>query len=62
MIPAGDISVFRRKNLQTAKKKLTKRTGFFGKHEIIHTPNLSFLAERPSPPKNHTFFIIERYL
>lgn len=60
IIPSEDISVSRRMILEKSIKEFKRGSTFTGKHEIIHTPNLSFLAERPSPSKNHTFFIIER--
>ena len=44
--------------LETLTEELTRGTRFLGKHMIIHFLNLSFKAERPSPFKNHKFFII----
>jgi len=60
IIPAEDISVSRRKTLQTPNKELIRETRFSGKHEIIRTLNLSFKTKRSSPSKNHKFFIIQR--
>jgi len=48
--------------LETPTEELTRGTRFSEKHEIIHFLNLSFKVERPSPSKNHKFFIIQRNL
>jgi len=50
------------KTLETPTEELTRGTRFSGKHEIIHFLNFSFKVERPSPSKNHKFFIIQRNL
>jgi hypothetical protein len=48
--------------LETPTEELIRGTRFSGKQEIIHFLNLSFKVERPSPSKNHKYFIIQRNL
>ena len=60
LIPKEDIPAT--ETLETPTEELTRGTRFSGKHEIIRYLNLSFKVERPSPSKNHKFFIIQRNL
>ena len=62
IIPAEEISVSRTKTFQIPKKELIRRTAFAGKYDIIRYLYLSFKTERPSPCKNHKFFIVQRNL
>jgi len=62
LYPLEEISVSRTKTFQIPKKELIRRTAFAGKYDIIHYLCLSFKTERPSPCKNHKFFIVQRNL